>query len=188
MSIQTENASGRKWFVLLTLVGLLMIGGFFLMSRTTSVSATTFGGRWPTASTSYHSYSRYSSEINAAKSSWNTSTDFYLYEVPPFSAQVSIHDTWTSAPWSGYSYVSPSWWSTYQSGLIYLNRRVFDFCPGCFNYRQAIVSHEFGHIIGLNHAPSTQIVSIMLAGMGGFNLYGLTGPAQYDIDDVNSLY
>ena len=36
MSIQTKNARERKWFLLLALVGLLVIGGFLLVSRTTS--------------------------------------------------------------------------------------------------------------------------------------------------------
>lgn len=151
----------------------------------TPVFAELLGGKWPTPSFSYYKDS-YSGQVAEARDNWNNNTVFYMYELQPWQAAVSItNGDYGAVNWDGYAYVGPNpYGGTYTYGGVVLN----DYWLFQYTHpkRVSVIGHEMGHVIGLN---DTSNYSIMVGDTPTrYDAWGLTGPTNYDINDVDNLY
>jgi predicted Zn-dependent protease len=106
-----------------------------------------------------------------------TQTSQYLY------SDIDVEDYRTSADYYGQTVLNPCSTCTYNSAVVYLNQKYMD--PASDFTRTQVVTHEFGHVLGLAH--TTYDPSIMETGPVLLNK-SFNTPQQYDINDVNGIY
>lgn len=175
-----------KRFSTLVLVGALLVS---LVSGSVT-HATVLGGKFVRSGvfTLYFSYGgahRYYGNVWQGAANWSaTPTDVNISPWPgtPYAIHIDVYDTYTSATWWGITYFNPCAGSgcNYNRNYFYLNQRTLD--PESDFTRTKVATHEFGHAIGLAHAPSGT-TSIMNQGHLSYNT-----PRTYDINDINWLY
>lgn len=150
--------------------------------------ATLLGGKWARSGyfTLYYYYGgnhRYNGNVYQGAVNWtNTPTKVTMKRWPGISAplHIEVYDTYSSATWWGVANHYPCPTCTYSVTSIYLNQRTLD--PESDFIRTKVATHEFGHTIGLAHAPSSA-ASVMKQGRLSYNK-----PQTYDINDVNRMY
>lgn len=155
-----------------------------------AVHATTYGGKFIRSGvfTLYSSYGgahRYYGNVWQGAANWSaTPTNLNISPTtsPPYAINIDIYDTYNSATWWGITYWNPCPGSgcNYVRNYFYLNQRTLD--PESDFTRTKVTTHEYGHAIGLDHAPGGK-VSIMNQGYLSYNT-----PQTYDINDINWLY
>jgi hypothetical protein len=162
-----------------------------LLLLTVVASAHQLGGQFPYRSGTwlYISYTQsgaYASQVSAAASSWhNTPTRLIVYRTYNYStSKADFYTVYRSDSWWGLTVHHPcsGWGCIYRWADLYLNSRTLNVESSLI--RQKVAAHEFGHGIGLAHAPTWAFYrSIMKQGRLSYNL-----PQSHDINDTNELY
>lgn len=173
------------------LITLIAIGILVLpLAFTTDSHATRLGGKYNRSGTftlyfSYGGAHRYYGNVWQGAANWSaTSTPVNIASWPgtPYAIHIDVYDTYTSATWWGITYFNPCSGTgcNYARNYFYLNQRTMD--PLNDFMRTKVATHEFGHTIGLAHAPSSA-TSVMKQGTLSYNT-----PRPYDVNDVNVIY
>lgn len=159
-----------------------------VFSAVGSTEATLLGGKWSRSGTftlyfSYGGAHRYYGNVWQGAANWsNTPTDVNIAPWPgvPYAVHIDVFDIYSNATWWGATTWSPCSSCTYSYTSYQLNQRTLD--PENDFTRTKVATHEFGHTVGLAHAPSGT-TSIMNQGHLSYNT-----PRQYDHNDLNTLY
>lgn len=179
----------RKFLFLITL--LLTLSSFI------TANAEIFGGKWTSNPTYYVDSSNvYSFQINNAISYWNSAlssigSSIHLSSSTVTSAVIIPNSEYYGAvEWIGWGQPGPDAFDgTYEYALIKYNRTRLDpiSSPGA---KQAIISHEWGHALGLHHTVGDETRSLM--SYRGYEVYynqwGITMPTAYDKSSLDLIY
>lgn len=155
-----------------------------------AVHATVLGGKFArsgvfTLHFGYGGAHRYYGNVWQGAANWSatpTNANISPWPGTPYAIHIDVYDTYTSDTWWGITYWNPCSGSgcSYARNYFYLNQRTLD--PESDFTRTKVATHEFGHTLGLAHAPGGT-TSIMNQGYLPYNT-----PQTYDNNDINSLY
>lgn len=158
-------------------------------------SAEVYGGKWASNPSYYHNTSNpYSTEFNQAISSWNgvlssIGSALRIRSGSATGATVMVSTAnYYDLGWDGYCKPGPDPYSgTYTYADMKLNTFYMDNFTS--DRRKSVITHEFGHCLGLAHTETGANRSIMyITSNVYYGQWNLTSPTSYDIDNLDSLY
>jgi Matrixin len=175
----------KSVFVMLCAVTVFIIAN---LAGGGTADALVLGGKWPRSGvfTLYFNYGgshRYYGNVWQGATNWSntpTNVNVAFWSGLPNPIHIDVIDTYTNDTWWGLTTWSPCSSCAYTKNTYYLNQRTLD--PESDFTRTKVATHEFGHTIGLAHAPYNT-TSVMNQGYLSYNT-----PQQYDVNDLNSLY
>lgn len=168
----------------------------FLLFSSVSANAEVLGGKWTYSPSYYISTSNsYYSNITTGASRWNTqltaiSANISIQLTSLINALVLINtNAYGSTGWNASATIGPNQHSgTYTYGTIKINTTYMNSFTSSKN--SAICTHEWGHILGIDHTISNSEESLMY--FQGSSVYydewGIYSPTQYDIDTLSTIY
>lgn len=134
----------------------------------------------------------YSGEIDQGVALWNatpTPVSYARTSTQAISRMDFYGDSTVNATYCGYTwwYVNTSrvdpnnqnwWWAR-----VYLSRQLLTLRCGMASHEKAVIAHEQGHVMGLNHV--TQTNQLMYSGIA---ITAVNSPQADDIAGINHLY
>lgn len=155
------------------------------------------GGAWRVNPTYYvSSTDKFYSQHTYAVSTWNSAlagcsgNNIRIYSNTQQAAVVSsVNQSYGSTGWNAYTTVGPDpYYGTYsyadmKFNLTYMNGYTSE-------KNKSIVTHEWGHVLGIDHTQDIRISSLMYVGGSDtyYDKWGLTEPTSFDKSQLDIIY
>lgn len=162
----------------------------------TTAYAAVYGGKWTTNPTYYADSSNiYASQIQSAVSTWNSTLSSIGASIRINTSSITSADIipessyFGATEWNAMGKPGPDMYSgSYEYADLKFNISYMKDYTSTKN--KAIATHEWGHILGLNHTADDSISSLMCwrGSSTYYDQWNLTSPTSYDISQLNTIY
>ena len=166
---------------------MMVLGLVLALSATPAEAYTTTGCKWASSTAKYanNTPSSYNTAVSSAASAWTSATDINWVTGSSGVVAYVVAGNYGASGYEGLTTWICNWAGTYQNLNIQLNRHYMDSHNAA--RKKAIVMHEFGHALGLNHS-SVRGYPVMATSPSNSYLNGTTSLKPDDIAGANFLY